>query len=91
MQMKHLRPLGLFATATLTIAAPARADQVPSTSHGELVRAVKAKKVVLLDVNGTESYKAGAQAARKLGYTNVRHYSPGIMGWNKSSAPVAKG
>ena len=28
------------------------------------------------------AYKAGAGAAIKLGYTNVRHFSGGISGWN---------
>jgi rhodanese-related sulfurtransferase len=115
-----------------SILMPAQAADVPSISHAELVKAVKAKKVVLLDVNGTQSYKdghipgalnyeavqsnlksklpankkalivaycgnpmcgaykRGAEAAKKLGYTNVKHYSPGIMGWKKSGAPVAK-
>jgi rhodanese-related sulfurtransferase len=37
------------------------------------------------------AYKRAAAAAQKLGYTNVKHYSPGIMGWKKSGAKVAKG
>jgi rhodanese-related sulfurtransferase len=27
------------------------------------------------------AYKAGANAAQELGYTNVKHYSAGISGW----------
>jgi rhodanese-related sulfurtransferase len=27
------------------------------------------------------AYQAGAKAAKDLGYTNVKHYSKGIMGW----------
>ena len=27
------------------------------------------------------AYKAGAEAAAKLGYTNVKHFSAGIKGW----------
>jgi rhodanese-related sulfurtransferase len=27
------------------------------------------------------AYKAGAEAAIKLGYTNVKHFSGGILGW----------
>lgn len=133
MHVKHLLPLGLSATVAMSIVMPARAAEVPSISHKELVKAISAKKVVLLDVNGTESYKAGripgalnfeavkgnlkaklpankkalvvaycgnemcgaykmgAEAAKKLGYTNVKHYSPGIMGWKESGAKVAKG
>lgn len=36
------------------------------------------------------AYKAAASAALALGYTNVRHYSPGIAGWKKSGAPLEK-
>ena len=133
MHIKHLLPLGLSAAVAVSVAVPARAAEVPSISHAALVKAIQAKKVVLLDVNGTDSYKSGhipgamnfeavqknlrsrlpanknalivaycgnemcgaykqgAQAAMKLGYKNVRHYSPGIAGWKKSGARVAKG
>ncbi len=133
MNVKQLLPLGLSATVAMSIVMPVRAAEVPSISHTELVKAISAKKVVLLDVNGTESYKAGhipgainfetakanlksklpanknalvvaycgnkmcgaykmgAEAAKKLGYTNVKHYSPGIMGWKQSGAKVVKG
>ena len=30
------------------------------------------------------AYKAGATAAKELGYTNVKHYAPGIAGWKAS-------
>jgi len=30
------------------------------------------------------AYAAGAAEAKKLGYTNVKHYSAGIAGWKKS-------
>ena len=36
------------------------------------------------------AYKQAAQAAMKLGYTNVRHFSPGIKGWKESGAAVEK-
>lgn len=36
------------------------------------------------------AYKAAATAAMELGYTNVKHYSPGIDGWKKSGAKVEK-
>ncbi|MBA3684196.1 MAG: rhodanese-like domain-containing protein [Planctomycetes bacterium] len=35
------------------------AKAVPDISHEELVAAIKAKQVVLLDANGSESYKKG--------------------------------
>jgi rhodanese-related sulfurtransferase len=36
------------------------------------------------------AYKAAATAALELGYTNVKHYSPGIDGWRKSGAKLEK-
>jgi rhodanese-related sulfurtransferase len=36
------------------------------------------------------AYQAAASAAVALGYTNVKHYSPGIDGWKKSGAKVEK-
>ena len=30
------------------------------------------------------AYKAGAEAATKLGYTNVKHFSGGISGWKEA-------
>lgn len=37
------------------------------------------------------AYKTAADAAMKLGYTNVKHFSPGIKGWKESGATVEKG
>lgn len=37
------------------------------------------------------AYLAAATAAIDLGYTNVKHYSPGIDGWRKSGAKLEKG
>jgi len=36
------------------------------------------------------AYRAGAQAAKKLGYTNVKHYAHGIQGWLKLGEPTEK-
>ena len=36
------------------------------------------------------AYRAGANAALALGYTNVKRYAPGIDGWKKSGAKVEK-
>ena len=133
MRFQQFLPLGVSAVVAMSIAAPARAADVPHISHAELTKAIQSKRVVLLDVNGTDSYKsghipralnfeavqanlkkvlpankktlivaycgnemcgaykAGAEAAKKLGYTNVKHYSPGISGWKKSGARVEKG
>lgn len=114
-----------------TFAASA-ADAFPSISTAELNKAISEKKVVLIDVNGTQSwrnghipgalnfdavepklaeklpadkntlvvaycgnemcqaYRAGAQAAKALGYTNVKHYSKGIQGWLAENQAVEK-
>lgn len=107
-------------------------DKVEDISHDDLVKAVKEKKVVLIDCNGSNSfkeghipgavdfdtakedlakklpadkgalvvaycgnehcpaYKSGAEAAQKLGYTNVKHYAGGIAGWKKSGEATEK-
>ena len=36
------------------------------------------------------AYRAAADAAIALGYTNVKHYAPGIDGWKKSGAKIEK-
>jgi rhodanese-related sulfurtransferase len=105
----------------------------PEIKHDELVSALAARTVTLLDANGTDSYKQGhipgaydfasvknrlaavlpadksalivaycsnedcpayqeaATAAESLGYTNVKHYAMGIMGWKESGAKVETG
>ena len=137
MKFHSFVPVALSAAIAVSVAAPlsakTAAEEVPMISHAQLVKAIQNKRVVLLDVNGTDSYKSGhipgalnfqavqgdlkkvlpankkalvvaycggplcgaykmgADAAKKLGYTNVRHYSPGISGWTKSGARVEKG
>ncbi|MDB6126722.1 MAG: Rhodanese-related sulfurtransferase [Verrucomicrobia bacterium] len=128
--MKKL--VALFCSLLLGVAAYAAAAKVADISHDELTAAVASKSAVILDVNGTDSYKTGhipgaidyvahrdqlaamlpadktalvvaycanpachayamaADAAVDLGYTNVKHYAPGIAGWKKSGAPVEK-
>jgi rhodanese-related sulfurtransferase len=126
----------LLATILTLVSATALVladDAFPNISTDELKQAIAAKKVVLLDVNGTESwqeghipgaldfdkvegklakmlpadkdtlvvaycgnercsaYKAGAAAAKKLGYTNVKHYSKGISGWKKAGEKTDSG
>ena len=111
----------LFALALAPIAL--FAGEFPDISITELKKAIADKKVVVIDVNGSESYKSGhiptalnfadvqsnlsgalpadkdalvvaycggpscnaytraANAAVKMGYTNVKHLSAGISGW----------
>ena len=117
--------LALSATALV-------AGDFPDISITELNKAIAEKKVVVIDVNGTDSYKSGhvptavdfaavkgdlaaalpkdkdalvvaycgspachaytaaANAAVKLGYTNVKHLSAGISGWLEAKQPTEK-
>jgi len=36
------------------------------------------------------AYARGAEAAAKLGYTNVQHFKPGIAGWKAAGEPTLK-
>ncbi|QEL19201.1 rhodanese-like domain-containing protein [Limnoglobus roseus] len=129
--MRH----AIVLTAAFAIVAgfsPVRAEEqtFPNITHDELTKAIKDKKVTLIDVNGSDSYKQGhiptalnydeiekdlakklpedkgalvvaycgsekctayrtaAAAAKKLGYTNVKHYAKGIAGWKASGEKV---
>ena len=108
------------------------AGDYPDISIAELKKAIADKKVIVLDVNGSESYKEGhvptslnyadvagnlasalpkdkdalvvaycggpachaytkaADAAAKLGYTNVKHLSAGISGWYAAKETTEK-
>ena len=37
-----------------------------------------------------KAYQAAADAAAKLGYTNIRHLVAGISGWKEASQPMEK-
>ena len=120
----------LFALALSPLVA--LAGDFADISHDELKKAIADKKVVLIDVNGSDSWKgghipgaidfqtakadlasklpadksalvvaycgsekcgayaAGAKKAKELGYTNVKHYAPGLSGW-KAKEPTEKG
>lgn len=117
--------LGLVGFVSTAKAADDKV-KVADISLEDLKKAIADKKAVLLDCNGTESYKkghipgalnfeavkdelakklpedkgalvvaycgsalcpaykAGAEAAQKLGYTNVKHYADGKAGWEKA-------
>ncbi len=45
--------------ATLALAGITRADEYPDISIGDLKKAIAEKKVTIIDVNGTDSYKSG--------------------------------
>lgn len=120
--------LAALSIVGLFISSAVAAD-VPAISHDDLKAAIAKKEVVIIDVNGTDSYKEthipgaidfaahkddlatvlpknkdalvvaycgnehckaykqAANAAVELGYTNVKHYSPGIAGWKAKEAP----
>ena len=124
--------LTLLTFISLSVFSFAAAPHVADISQGDLQAAITAKSVVLIDVNGSDSYndghipgainfeahekdlakwlpadktalvvaycanehcpayKQGAEAALALGYTNVKHFAPGIHGWKKSGAVVEK-
>lgn len=128
--MKKL--IALFA-ATLIASTAAFAGEYEDISIKELKEAIDAKKVTVIDVNGSKSYKnrghlpsaidfsakkdelakvlpkdkdalivaycggpscsaykRAADAAAELGYTNVKHLSAGISGWEAADQKTEK-
>jgi len=37
------------------------------------------------------AYQGAAKAAKKLGYTNIKHLSAGIAGWKSAGEPTEAG
>ena len=130
--MKKLFALVIVSLLALTV----RAAEFPDITIKELKTEMAAKKVALLDANGTETwekghipgainfetteeklasvlpkdknalivaycgnpkctaYQAAAKAAKKLGYTNIKHLTAGIAGWKEAgekTEPATKG
>ena len=55
-----MKKLTAFLCAlTLTPLLAMSAEKFPDISHEELTKAIEEKKVALIDVNGSDSYKAG--------------------------------
>jgi rhodanese-related sulfurtransferase len=53
----------------------------------------KNKDALIVAYCGNEycpAYLAAATTAKELGYTNVKHYAPGIDGWKKAGAQIEK-
>lgn len=129
--MRHAIVLAAFAIVAVVPAVGADEKATfPNITHDELTKAIKDKKVTLIDVNGSDSFKQGhipgalnfdeiekdlakklpkekdalivaycgsekctayraaAEAAKKLGYTNVQHYAKGISGWKAAGEKV---
>ena len=118
---------------SLLAAANVFAGEFPDISVADLKKAIADKKAVVIDVNGSDSWKAGhvptaldfqavkdslkdklpadkstlvvaycggprcnaytaaANAAKELGYTNVKHLSAGISGWKKAGEKTEAG
>jgi len=114
--------------AVIAVTSAVYAGDFPEISIEEVKAAIAAKKITLLDANGSDSWKAGhipgaidfaankdklasllppekdalivaycggpmcnayaaaANAAKALGYTNVRHLKAGLSGWKKAGA-----
>ena len=127
MRKTIIAAIALFVAVGIVRAAD---TTYPDITHEELVKALAARSVTLLDANGSESYKEGhiptaidfeqakkslgpvlpadknalvvaycaneqcsayrsaAKAASDLGYTNVKHYAKGIVGWKASGAKI---
>jgi rhodanese-related sulfurtransferase len=127
------KTLGILAVFAFLSAAAFAASSYPDISQDQLKQAISEKAVVLLDANGSDSFKAGhipgaidfdanqdrlasllpadknalivaycggeqctaykaaAAAAVKLGYTNVKHFAPGINGWKNSGQATEPG
>ena len=49
----------LLCTLVLTTFVSVAAEKFPDISHDELKKAIEEKQVTLIDVNGSDSYKAG--------------------------------
>lgn len=123
----------IASLATVLLAASVFAGEFPDVSIKEVKALSESKKAVIIDVNGTESFKEGrvpgalnfeaikgklasvlpadkstpivaycgspkckayksaAEAAEKLGYTNVKHMSAGIKGWRDAGEKQDKG
>ena len=122
-----------LCTLLLTALAALAGEKFPHISHADLKQAIAERRVTLIDVNGSATYKAGhipgaldfetaeagmaaklpadkgalivaycadeqcgafafaAEKARELGYTNVKHYPPGIIGWKKAGEKTEPG
>jgi len=127
-----MKKLIVPAAAAVLLAVSVYAAQYPEITIPELKTAMSAKKVVLLDANGTDkytkghipgavdftsvkdlagvlpkdksalvvaycggpkcrAYEAAAKAAEKLGYTNVKHLTAGISGWEEAGEKTQSG
>ncbi len=65
------------------------------TAHtADLAKVLPAdKNALIVAYCGNEycgAYARAAEAAQKLGYTNVQHFKPGIAGWKAAKEPTEK-
>jgi rhodanese-related sulfurtransferase len=65
------------------------------TAHtGDLAKVLPSdKNALIVAYCGNDhcgAYARAAEAAHKLGYTNVQHFKPGIAGWKEANEPTEK-
>jgi rhodanese-related sulfurtransferase len=85
----------LDANGTDSYAAGHIPGAIDFTAHrDELAKLLPADKSALIVAYCANvhcpAYRLAADAALSLGYTNVRHFAPGIEGWKESGAPTEK-
>lgn len=77
-----------------------KAGHIPGALDFEVVEADLAKKlpadktaliVAYCSDEQCSAFAFAAEKARELGYTNVQHYAPGILGWKKTGEKTEPG
>lgn len=81
---KLLATFGAIALSTLTVLA----GDFPDISVAELKKAIAEKKVVLIDVNGSESYKSG-HIPTAVDFSKVKENIASVLPKEKDALVVA--
>ena len=65
------------------------------TAEADLAKKLPADKAALIVAYCSDeqcgAFAFAAEKARALGYTNVRHFAPGLLGWKKAGEKTAPG
>ena len=75
-RQRHAKP-----TRRATFPAPSTSPRRKDTIASKLPKDKGALIVAYCANENCSAYQQGAKAAKELGYTNVKHYAKGIMGW----------
>ena len=84
----------LALLVSLFAAASVMAGEYPDISVADLKKAIADKKALIVAYCGgprCNAYTAAANAAKELGYTNVKHLSAGISGWKAAGEKTEAG